>query len=127
MATKYSTPDNTLTYADKVFRSSSNSPNGEVSSATTFHYHQEGNIVWAEYGGGSITRGFLIATVQNDQSLDARYQHVNNRGELMTGRCRSTPEILEDGRIRLLEKWKWTSGDESQGESVVEEVRDNGR
>lgn len=62
--------------------------------------------------------------MQEDQSLDARYQHVNEKGELMTGRCRSTPVVLEDGRVKLLEKWKWTSGDESEGESVVEEVRE---
>jgi hypothetical protein len=41
----------------------------------------------------------------------------------MTGVCRSTAEILSDGRIRLLEKWQWTSGDFSEGESVVEEIK----
>jgi hypothetical protein len=46
---------------------------------------------------------------------------VNIQGELMTGICRSTPEILPDGRIRLHESWQWTSGDESRGFSVVEE------
>ncbi|KXJ86354.1 hypothetical protein Micbo1qcDRAFT_168415 [Microdochium bolleyi] len=112
-----------LSYDNKTFRSASNTSNGEVSSATVFSYHQDGKIVWAEYSGGSIARGFLIATVQNDNTLDARYEHVNTSGELMTGRCRSTPEVLEDGRIRLHEAWKWTSGDESSGTSVVEEER----
>lgn len=115
-----------LPYANKIFRSSTNTPNGEVSQYTVFHYNQSAdnpNIVWAEYSGGSITRGFLIATVQSDQSLDARYQHVNVDGELRTGVCRSVPETLEGGRIRLLERWRWTSGDGSSGESVVEEVR----
>ena len=32
-----------------------------------------------------------------------RYHQVNDRGELMTGVCRSTPEVLPDGRIRLHE------------------------
>lgn len=126
LARTYHTSQMSLPYANKVFRSSSNTPNGEVSQSTTFHYNQspeDPHIVWAEYSGGSITRGFLIATVSNDQSLDARYQHVNVDGELRTGICRSVPEVLGDGRIRLLEKWKWTSGDGSSGESVVEEVR----
>lgn len=114
----------TINLNNRTFRSTSNSSNGEVSSATTFNYHQDKNIVWAEYGGGSIVKGFLIATVQADQTLDARYEHVNVDGELMTGRCKSTPEVLEDGRVRLREKWKWTSGDESEGKSVVEEVRE---
>ena len=31
-------------------------------------------------------------------------------------------ELLPDGRIRLHEKWQWTSGDLSSGESVIEEI-----
>ena len=80
-------------------------------------------MVWAEYGGGSIVKGFLIATVKEDATLDARYEHVNTSGDLMTGRCKTVLEELKDGRIRLNETWQWTSGDESKGESTVEEVR----
>ncbi|KAK5942151.1 hypothetical protein PMZ80_006106 [Knufia obscura] len=114
-----------VSYQNKTFTSTSNTVNGEVNTATVFHYHQSHNdarIVWAEYTGGSIAKGFLLATIQSDYSLDARYEHINIRGELMTGKCKSTPELLGDGRLRLHEKWQWTSGDESCGESVVEEV-----
>jgi hypothetical protein len=52
-----------------------------------------------------------------------RYQHANTAGELMTGVCRSTPELLPDGRIRLHESWRWTCKDGSSGTSVIEEVR----
>jgi len=55
--------------------------------------------------------------------LDMRYHQVNDRGELMTGVCHSTPEVLADGRIRLHEVWRWTSGDGSNGNSVLEELR----
>ncbi|KAF3349810.1 N amino acid transport system protein [Verticillium dahliae VDG2] len=110
-----------LPYHNKIFTSASNTANGEVSSATRFHYRQEGKIVWAEYGGGSIVKGFLIATVADDESLDMRYEHVNVGGALMTGRCRSVPERLADGRLRMHETWRWTSGDGTAGESVVEE------
>ncbi|WP_313187142.1 hypothetical protein [Sphingobacterium siyangense] len=51
-----------------------------------------------------------------------RYHHINTAGEIMTGLCRSTPEILKDGRIRLHEEWKWTSGDQSSGKSIIEEI-----
>jgi hypothetical protein len=44
-----------------------------------------------------------------------------NYNELMTGMFISTPEILENGKIRLHEKWKWTSGDQSEGTSIIEE------
>ena len=55
-------------------------------------------------------------------NLDARYAHVNAEGGLMTGECRTTPERLPDGRLRLHEEWRWTSGDGSSGRSVVEEI-----
>lgn len=109
-------------YDNKTFRSVTNTANGEVGGETVFHYHQQDRIVWAEYAGGAIVRGFLIATVQDDTTLDMRYEHVNARGELMTGRCHSTPERLPDGRLRLHERWQWTSGDNSSGESIVDEV-----
>lgn len=116
-----------MNYDGKTFRSAGNTANGEVSSDTIFHYHQDGSIVWAEYAGGSIVRGSLIAKViegeGEDGGLDMRYQHVNKDGALMTGRCRAKPERLEDGRLRMREVWQWTSGDCSKGESVVEEVR----
>jgi hypothetical protein len=112
-----------ISYDNRRFRSTENSETGEVGSETVFHYHQDGDVVWAEYSGGEIVRGTLIALVLDDDSLDMRYQHVNRSGELMTGICSSKPEILPDGRIRLYEKWQWTSGDLSTGESIVDEIR----
>jgi hypothetical protein len=112
-----------INYDNRLFASLSNSPTGEVTAETIFHYHQNGNLVWAEYKGGEIVFGTLIAKVLEDDSLDMRYQHLNRAGELMTGVCKSTPEILTDGRIRLYEKWQWTSGDFSSGESIVEEIK----
>ena len=47
---------------------------------------------------------------------------VNDKGELMTGVCRSVPELMPEGRIRLHETWRWTSGDGSSGRSVLEEI-----
>ncbi|MFN7927544.1 MAG: n-acetylglutamate synthase, partial [Blastocatellia bacterium] len=43
-------------------------------------------------------------------------------GELMTGICISTPEVLTDGRLRLHESWQWTCGERASGESIVEEI-----
>jgi hypothetical protein len=111
-----------IDYEGRVFRSTSNSSNGEVSPATHFHYHQQERVVWAAYGGGDIALGTLIAKVNEDDSLDMRYQHLNVRGEFMAGECHSRPEVLPDGRIRLHEKWQWTTGDRSRGESVIDEV-----
>ena len=113
---------NKINYDNKKFASIENSETGEVSGQTVFHYHQKDNLVWAEYAGGEIVFGTLIAKVLENDALEMRYQHLNKSGELMTGKCFSTPEILLDGRIRLYEKWQWTSGDLSKGESIVEEI-----
>lgn len=111
-----------MNYNNRKFTSIQNSATGEVGAETVFHYHQDGNVVWAEYEGGDIVRGTLIATADENGALDMRYQHINKKGELMTGKCISTPEVLPDGRIRLHEKWQWTSCDLSSGKSVIEEI-----
>jgi hypothetical protein len=111
-----------VNYDGRIFRAVSNSSNGEVGAETRFYYHQQEDVVWAAYGGGPIMLGNLLARVNPDGSLDMRYQHLNQAGEFMTGECRSVLEILPDGRYRLHEKWRWTSGDRSSGESVVEEI-----
>ena len=113
-----------MNYHGKNFHSISNTPNGEVSGDTLFRYQQMGNIVTAKYEGGGILQGHLIALVDEQGCLDMRYHHVNVQGGLQTGICRSVPEILPDGRIRLHETWQWTSGDGSAGSSVVEEFRE---
>jgi hypothetical protein len=111
-----------LNYHNKQFRSVQNSKNGEVGSATVFNYQQAGNIVTATYSGGGIINGQLIACVHKDGVLEMRYHHINTQQQLMTGICTSTPKILPNGKIRLHEKWQWTSGDNSSGESIVEEI-----
>ncbi len=111
-----------IDYNGRTFRSINNTANGEVDGQTLFHYHQSDQIVWATYQGGGIQWGTLIAKVDAAGRLEMRYQHINAFGELMTGECLSMPEVLSDGRIRLHEKWQWTSGDCSAGESTVEEL-----
>ncbi len=106
----------------KIFASTLNSENGEVSKDTLFHYHQVGNIVTADYEGGSIVKGHLIAKVIGDGKLDMRYHHMNCDGEFMIGKCLSIPEIMEDGRIKLKEQWQWLSGDMSDGYSEIVEI-----
>jgi hypothetical protein len=111
-----------INYDNRKFASIKNSGSGEAGAETVFHYHQKEDVVWAEYSGGEIVQGTLIAKCDERGNLDMRYQHINRNGELMTGKCLSSPEVLPDGRIRLHEKWQWTCGDLSSGESVIEEI-----
>ncbi len=106
---------------DRKFTPAYNSINGEVSEETIFHYHQEGNVIWAEYSGGQIIKGTLIGKVIDDH-IEFVYQHMNENHEIMTGKCRSYPELIENGKIKLKEFWEWTSGDKSSGESIIIEI-----
>jgi hypothetical protein len=111
-----------IDYNDRTFRSVSNSANGEVSNETFFYYKQQGYHITAVYKGGNIVDGSLSATVDEGGNLSMRYQHINTNGQFLTGVCFSKPEIMPNGKIRLHEKWRWTCGDYSNGESVAEEV-----
>jgi hypothetical protein len=111
-----------MNYNGKRFRPVSNSDNGETSSDTVFHYRQSGRILTAEYAGGKILAGHLIGLVDEKGNIEMRYHQVNHLGELMTGICQSSPEVLPNGKIRLHEHWCWTSGDGSSGRSVIEEI-----
>jgi hypothetical protein len=110
-----------INYNNKIFRPISNTANGEVDSQMCFKYKQSGNVVTCTYSGNRIISGHLIALVGKNGELEMRYHQVNTQGNLMTGICKSTPEILPNGKIRLYEKWKWTTGDLSEGESTLEE------
>lgn len=110
-----------ISYNDKTFRPVSNTENGETSNETIFQYKQDGKILTSEYSGGKIKSGHLIGLVDKDGNIEMCYHQVNDKDELMTGICRSIPEILADGKIRLHESWEWTSGDRSKGRSIIEE------
>lgn len=111
-----------INYNGKTFIPLSNSENGEVDLEMQFHYKQSGNLLTSEYVGANIRSGHLIALVDENGCLDMRYHQINDRGEITTGICKSTPEIKPDGKIRLYEKWQWTSGDLSEGDSILEEL-----
>lgn len=111
-----------IDYNNKKFRPVTNTENGDTDSETIFEYKQTGNILTSNYSGGKIVSGHLIGLVDGHGNIDMRYHHINVNGEIMTGICNSSSEILPNGKIRLHEKWQWTSDDFSEGESVLEEI-----
>ena len=104
---------------DKYFTAIENSESGEVSGDTVFSYHQKGNAIWAEYSGGSIEKGFLLGTMDENHKLHFTYQHINTEGEIKSGACDSKPQI-ENGKLRFYESWEWTNGE--KGTSIIEEI-----
>jgi hypothetical protein len=111
-----------INYNNKTFRSSESTGNSETNTETIFIYRQDGNIVTASYAGGNIISGHLVGLVDSTGRLDMRYHHINTDHIIMTGTCITTPELSESGKLILHEKWQWTSGDMSKGESKLEEI-----
>ena len=111
-----------INYNNKKFRAVQTSENGETDEATIFLYKQKGTILTCEYNSKKIEKGHLIGLVDDKGNIEMRYHQINRKGELMTGICFSKPEILSNNKIRLYETWQWTSGDQSKGKSILEEV-----
>lgn len=111
-----------LNLHNKIFKSVSNSENGEVSEETRFHYQQKDNIIWATYEGGQIKFGTLSGEIKEDQSLEFQYQHQNINGEFLSGYCTSYLIESENEGLCFEEHWKWTCRDFSNGTSTIEEV-----
>ena len=111
-----------ISYNNKKFRSISNSESGEISPETIFKYFQKEGILWGNYSGGSILLGNIVGIVDGRGEIKMRYQHISNDGSFKTGKCISSPEILSNKKIRLHEKWEWTSGKTGIGNSVIEEI-----
>ena len=117
--TLFSTTQDSFSLEDRFFTVVDNSATGEVSDKTIFSYHQKGNVIWAEYSGGSIVKGFLLGTMDDNHTLHFDYRHINKSGDSKSGSCVSCPK-MENGKLRFYEKWKWDGGEE--GTSVIEEV-----
>ena len=111
-----------INYHGRKFTGVTNSPNGQVNGDTVFHYSQYEFILSATYRGGSILEGYILGHVHEDNHLDFVYHHIDIDGQIKSGHCVSAPEILNNGRIRLNEKWEWTYGGKGTGDSVVEEI-----
>lgn len=111
-----------INYDSKHFVPKMNTENGEVNHQTIFTYHQDGNLIWAEYSGGEVTTGYLIGKVSDNGELDFHYQHINTNHQVRIGKCHSVPVVLDNGKIELHEEWQWLNGNMSSGSSVIIEV-----
>jgi hypothetical protein len=102
-------------YDGRTFR-----PDGDTGTQAT--YHQDADLVWGEFAGGHVRRGSLTGTCDQDGVVTFAYTMVLDSGALITGRCRSTPQVLGDGRIRFTEDWERYLPTHETGVSYLEEV-----
>ena len=115
-------PQNWIHYGGRLFRPISTDGESDTDSETIFKYEQRRDLLTGTYSGGLISFGHLIGLVDEGGRIDMRYHHLTVDGELKTGICRSIPEFLDNGKIRLHESWQWTSGTREKGTSILDEL-----
>lgn len=108
-----------INYDGKKFRKVTVQPDADCPVAV---YHQDGDLVWAEFTGGDVRRGSLAGTCAPDGTLDFAYSMVLVGGEVISGRSVNTPQLLEDGRVRLHEQWERYGRHAEVGVSYIEEI-----
>ena len=107
-------------FNNKKFKLLENSENGETTSETIFYYKQNGDLVTADYNGGSILYGKIIA-ILNDDELNMLYQCITTNRELKAGKALAKISKLE-GKIKLALNWEWLNGDNTKGQSEYIEI-----
>ena len=103
-------------FNNKVFYLLENSESGKVNSETIFKYQQKENIVTANYSGGTIKYGKIIATLNND-TLNMLYQCVTIENELKAGKAIAKISLTKEHKIHLKLNWQWLNEDKEKGVS----------
>ena len=107
---------NKFNFNNKSFYLVENSKSGKVNSDTVFNYQQKENIVTADYYGGTIKYGKIIATLDND-ILHMLYQCVTSENELKAGKAVAKVSFTNNGKISLKLNWQWLNGRKENGVS----------
>ncbi len=96
------------------------SGNGVVNQDTIFSFKQEKHLVYADYKGGQIAKGFLVGNLQ-DNKLGFTYCQAQVNGVLDNGK--SDAELtIHNGKIRLIEHFEWSSRPGQKGTNIFEEL-----
>ena len=108
-------------FHNKTFYLVENSESGKVNADTIFKYQQEKNIITADYSGGTVKYGKIIANLKN-KSLNMLYQCITTNNELKAGKAIAEISLTKDKKIKLKLKWQWLNG---KNESGISEYIEN--
>lgn len=108
-------------FNNKTFSLLENSQSGKANSETQFKYKQEGDLVTADYYGGSIKYGKIIAHLSNN-ILNMLYQCITTDNELKSGKAIAKITLTEDNKMNLRLNWEWLG---EKNESGISEYIEN--
>ncbi len=110
-----------INFNNKKFSLLENSENGKVNSETIFEYKQDGNLVTADYYGGTIRYGKIIAHLDNNQ-LVMLYQCLTIENKLKAGKAIAEITITKANKIKLTLDWEWLNEEGQRGVSEYIEI-----
>jgi len=105
-----------ISYEGRIFRKAGDS------EGTVARYHQDGDLVWADFNGGKVRRGAVTGRCAPDGTLQLAYTMVLDTGEVIAGHTVNTPQRQPDGRLVLREEWQRLGRHAAHGVSFLEEV-----
>ena len=111
-----------INYNNRKFRVIGNSNVKDIGSQTIFEFCQNGDLIFGRYHGGEVKKGSFIAVMHGNGSMEKKFQHLNQRGNLVSGSGIASPEILNNGSVRLKESWEFEP--EVSGSTIMEELPD---
>ncbi|MEA9412672.1 hypothetical protein [Flavobacterium sp. PL02] len=108
-------------FNNKKFALIQNSDNGQVNTETIFNYKQDDNLVTADYFGGTIRYGKIIAELKGDE-LNMLYQCLTTDNQLKAGKAIAKIELTENNKIKLSLNWEWLTNGNDKGKSEYIEI-----
>ncbi|RKN81047.1 hypothetical protein [Ulvibacterium marinum] len=108
-------------FNNKKFTLLQNTDNGQVDSKTIFEYKQDGNLVTADYFGGSIKYGKIIAKLKGNK-LNMLYQCLTTDNELKAGKAVADITLSDNGKLKLSLVWEWLTDKNEKGRSEYVEI-----
>lgn len=112
---------NKFDFNNKRFALIQNSDNGQVNTETIFNYKQDDNLVTADYFGGTIKYGKIIAALKGDE-LNMLYQCLTTDNQLKAGKALAQIMHTENGKIKLSLDWEWLTNGNDKGKSEYIEI-----
>lgn len=103
-------------FNNKTFSLIENSENGKVNSETVFKYKQKDNLVTADYSGGTIKYGKIIAHLSNN-TLNMLYQCITTENELKAGKAIAKISLTTTNKMKLTLNWEWLDNKNESGVS----------
>lgn len=112
---------NDINFNNKTFALVENSQKGKVNHETVFKYKQEGDLVTADYYGGTIRYGKIIAKLKEEKLL-MLYQCLTAENELKAGKGIAKVSFTNTGKLKLELDWEWITDIKENGKSTFIEI-----